>query len=203
MKVEGAALFRSLSLQDLILWANSPAPVGKSSYSYVVRYWHNREQIKDLASTLLSFQSNLWSIRIESSFVDIYTNDKSIYDSIADKFTDKIIHQFEPNENNQDLLENTNNIIVNKLPHNKYHYRVYLQPHKMAHDKDGKKKFINWLKQQNKLTCTPAIERWFINTDWNWDRRYILVEDEQTLLMLKLRNSEVVGKVYNFVVSDK
>jgi len=54
-----------------------------------------------------------------------------------------------------------------------------------------------------RVTCTPAVEKWFLITDWNWDRRYILVEDDQTLLMMKLRNADVVGKIYNFVISDK
>jgi hypothetical protein len=31
----------------------------------------------------------------------------------------------------------------------------------------------------------------------------VLVEDEGTLLMMKLRNSDVVGTVYNYVVTDK
>jgi hypothetical protein len=42
-----------------------------------------------------------------------------------------------------------------------------------------------------------------MKTEWNWDRRYVLVEDEGTLLMLKLRNPEVMGSVYNYVLSDK
>jgi hypothetical protein len=74
----------------------------------------------------------------------------------------------------------------------------------MAGDKEGKQKYIAWLKtQEDRVTCTPAVEKWFMTTDWNWDRRYILVQDESTLLMLKLRNSEVVGRIYNYVVSDK
>jgi hypothetical protein len=77
-------------------------------------------------------------------------------------------------------------------------------PHKMAKDREGKQKYLAWLKSQApRITCTPAIERWFLTTDWNWDRRYVLVEDESTLLMMKLRGADVVGRVYNFIVCDK
>lgn len=195
-------MFRTHSLQDLMLWANGPEPVGRY-YSHVVRYWKNRDQIKTIATELLGLDKNLWSIRIESSIIDFYTNDESLYNSFALKFAQDIIHRFEPDKNNQELLDKTNCIIVKKLPHDRYNYRAYLLPHKMAGDIEGKRKFLNWLKQQDTMTCTSAVENWFMNTDWNWDRRYILVEDEQSLLMLKLRNSEVVGKVYNFVISDK
>jgi len=91
-----------------------------------------------------------------------------------------------------------------KLPHNKYQFRVYLLPHKLAGDTEEKEKFINWMKTQNsKIRLTDTVIKWFMHTDWNWDRRYILVEDEPTLLMLKLRNSSVVGRIYNYVISDK
>jgi hypothetical protein len=74
----------------------------------------------------------------------------------------------------------------------------------MNGDKDEKERFISWVKNQNsKIRLTNSVIKWFINTDWNWDRRYVLVEDEATLLMLKLRNSSVVGRVYNYVISDK
>jgi hypothetical protein len=74
----------------------------------------------------------------------------------------------------------------------------------MKGDKAGKQQYLEWVKRQTpRITCTPAIEKWFLTTDWNWDRRYVLVEDESTLLMLKLRNAEVMGRIYNFVVSDK
>ena len=114
-------------------------------------------------------------------------------------------HCFEPSDATADLLNlNKNCITVKKLPKDRYNYRVYLLPHKMANDRPAKKKYIDWLKtQMPRVTCTSAVETWFLATDWNWDRRYILVEDDQTLLMMKLRNADVVGKIYNFVISDK
>jgi hypothetical protein len=74
----------------------------------------------------------------------------------------------------------------------------------MAGDKEGKMQYVNWLKKQYpKVTCTEAVEKWFVTTDWNWDRRYILVKDESMLLMLKLRNPDVVGRIYNYQLCDK
>ena len=74
----------------------------------------------------------------------------------------------------------------------------------MSNDVEGKKKHIEWIKSQApRITCTDAVENWFIKTDWNWDRRYVLVDSEQTLLMLELRNAAVVGRIYKYVVTDK
>jgi hypothetical protein len=71
----------------------------------------------------------------------------------------------------------------------------------MRGDKEAKKQYIDWIKKQSpRITFTDAIATWFLSTEWNWDRRYVLVEDDHTLLLLKLRNSEVVGRIYNYVI---
>jgi len=63
---------------------------------------------------------------------------------------------------------------------------------------------LSWVESQNgKITISTALKEWFISTNWNWDRRYVLVEDEKTLLMLKLKNSDAVGSIYDYVISDK
>ena len=166
--------------------------------------YDNRSDVLPLVDTLLGKDSRLWAKRIEHKTIDIYTNDKEFYEELSAKFKDIIEQRYEPDEIYVNLLDNPKAIVCDKLPHNKYNFRVYLQPHKLAGDLEAKQKFIDWMVLQHpKITCTTAVQNWFIKTDWNWDRRYVLVEDEGTLLMMKLRNSAVVGTVYNYVIADK
>ena len=204
LDLEGCALFRTKTLNDIEAFCLGPNP-DTHHYSLWQRAWNNRADILSVSKFLEKYNKEDYSLRIESSILDFYTNDKDIYNSISTDFESIIRQRFEPNETNLDLLNaNQNYITVDKLPKGRYNYRVYLLPHKMKGDKEGKQRYLDWLELQTpKVTCTPAIKKWFISTDWNWDRRYILVEDEATLLMLKLRNSEVVGRIYNFVISDK
>jgi hypothetical protein len=204
LQLNGCAIFRQKPL-DFIKGFCVGATANERPYSLMSKAYNERENILALVNLLESYDSKLWTKRIESSRIDFYTNDVGLYAKLAADFKHILIHQFEPDLGSIDQLNvSTSSVIVKKLPHNKYNYRAYLLPHKMAGDKEGKLKYIAWLKTQgDKITCTAAVERWFIATDWNWDRRYILVEDESTLLMLKLRNSEVVGRIYNYVVSDK
>ena len=196
-------MFRVRTLEDVREFCLSDEP-DKRSYSYAARNWVHRHGLLELADFLLANPTPIWTKRIEHSIIDFYTNDKDFYDVLSTTFESTLIHRFEPSEESAELLDDSSKIVVKKLPHNKYNYRVYLLPHKMANNREGKQKFVDWLKRQSpKITCTTAIEHWFIKTDWNWDRRYVLVEDEATLLMLKLRNAEVVGRIYNFVISDK
>ena len=126
-----------------------------------------------------------------------------MYNDLFLTFEEVACARSEPNEKDLDLLENTGSIIVKKLPHNKYAYKAFLLPHKINNRKD-KKEYVNWITGQNdRILISDAVKEWFIKTDWNWDRRYVLIEDSQTLLMLKLRNPEVLGRIYDYVISDK
>jgi hypothetical protein len=204
LKQTGAAIFRYKDLNFVKDFChqteNSDRP-----YSVFYKAFQQKDSILELCEFLEQWDAKLWTKRIENNIIDLYTNDKDFYQQVSLKFAEILIHRFEPSIDNLTLLNNDASVMaVKKLPHNRYRYRVYLLPHKMAGDKEGKQKYINWLKSQNlKVTCTEAVQKWFMHTDWNWDRRYVLVEDEQTLLMMKLRNSEVVGRIYNYVVSDK
>jgi hypothetical protein len=203
LSVKGVSVFRSYSVADIEEYYSQADPDSRP-YSLLARGWPYKEELVKLAKLLSTHDSKLWTKRIENTLIDFYTNDLNFYNDISDKFDYAVLQRFEPDGAYTDLLDEPQTIITAKLPHNKYKYRVYLKPHKLAGDKPSKQKYVDWLKsQQPRITCTPAVERWFIKTDWNWDRRYVLVEDENTLLMLKLRNPEVAGRVYNYVIADK
>jgi len=200
---EGVAIIRSFSLEKIIeIGAGLYRPV--LAHHMVTRAMNNRSNILDLANYLLLLDSTVWTKRIENSIFDFYTNDRKLYDDFSAKFTQLVVQRFEPEYNTINLLEDSKIIICDKLPHNKYKYRVYLRPHKLAGDEEAKDKLLNWMISQSpKITCTTAIQHWFKKTEWNWDRRYVLVEDEGMLVMLKLRADVIVGAVYKYVIADK
>lgn len=202
LKIQGGPIFRNKDFDKIKNYCLS-LKENEYNYSLASKVYNNREEILNFLDFFKNQKENNidFTLRIEQSTVDYYTNDKASYDNISNRFEEKIIHRFEPNENS---VISENSIICKKYPHDRYQYRVYLLPHKMAKDLESKQNYVQWLKKQgDKVTCTKAVEEWFIKTDWNWDRRYILVEDESMLLMLKLRNSDVVGRIYKFVISDK
>jgi hypothetical protein len=186
--------------KDLVL---SPDPC---KYSFIVsqKAWDNRKLISQFVDFLDYYDTSTYAKRIETNIIDLYTNDADLYKKAYELFSYITVSRSEPKDLNLTLDTDVNSIIVKKYPHNKYRHKVFLLPHKMKKDKISKRRFVEWLKSQNpRITCSEAVEKWFMDTEWNWDRRYILVEDDKTLLMLKLRNSEVVGRIYNYVLSDK
>jgi hypothetical protein len=207
LQIDGCVIFRTQPTSNIKDWLESFNSTVEYGYQYDT--WRkaaaNKEIISSICDFLNGYEEDTYATRVERNRLDVYTNDPEFYEKLSLCSQDYMVHRFEPNINNVDILNNSqNSITVDKLPKGRYRYRVYLMPHKMAKDREGKQKYLAWLKSQSpRITCTPAIERWFLTTDWNWDRRYVLVEDESTLLMMKLRGAEVVGRVYNFVVYDK
>lgn len=204
--IPGCVLLRNqASFDDVKDFLTNPLDEERYYYGSVIHAHANSTVILKLCDYLAQHSKDQYALRIEQSRLDVYTNDMEFYEGISQLLATSLVHRFQPRAADIDILnQGHNNIAVSKLPRDRYRYRAYLLPHKMANDRQGKQKYLDWVKlQQPRITCTESIERWFMATDWNWDRRYVLVEDEATLLMLKLRNAEVLGRVYNFVISDK
>lgn len=200
LRVPGVAIFRLFKLEDV---PTLDFKVGTSIHSTKTKAANNKTNIILLSNFLLRWNNESWSKRIEQSNIDIYTNDKELYTQLLVELSGIISACSEPDENHLDILEKSGCIITKKLPHDRYHFKAFLLPHKIK-DKESKKQYLDWIAGQgDRILISNRVKQWFIDTNWNWDRRYVLVEDEQTLLMLKLRNSEVIGRVYDYVVSDK
>jgi len=204
LKVSGITILRTKSLESVIDYIENHLPYSTHpTHSMMHKVRANERTIKRVCNFLLTTDITEWAKRIESNSIDIYTNNKLLYKQISEVLSDLVVHCYEPAN---DMLANESQytIITKKLPHNLYRYKVYLRPHKLARDKTAKTEFIAWITaQNNKILLSDSVKAWFITTDWNWDRRYVFVDNEQTLLLLKIRNSDAVGKVYEYKISDK
>lgn len=196
--LSGVSVLRQIKLEDLDTQLQHLEY--KNPYSLIKKAIDNRDNLVAFANCMLGFQENEWAKRIESSSIDIYTNNTVLYNKLKTEFAGLVDHCFEPE--NPELLQSTSSVIVKKLPHGKYKYKVFLLPHKMK-DVNDKHMYIEWLESRSdKILLSEAVKKWFIATMWNWDRRYILVEDEPTLLMLKLRAADVVGRIHDYVIVE-
>jgi hypothetical protein len=200
LNIPGVAIFRQYGLEQIPLLNFAGQ---KHSHSIMGRAALHKQELIALSVFLSKWDSELWAKRIEYNSVDLYTNDKKMYEELSLNFEEFVSTRSEPNECDLDILEHTGSIIVKKLPHDKYAYKAFLLPHKLK-DRQDKREYVDWISgQSDRILISDVVKEWFVKTDWNWDRRYVLVEDSQTLLMLKLRSSEALGRVYEYVISDK
>lgn len=203
LKLEGSSVIRHRTTEDLVkLFDTYNQKLATNSLmSKAVR---NKDDILKLSKFLEKFDKHLYAVRHESDVFDLYTNNVDLFDDLMSKFNSFVRLVCSPESgSDESLLQQKKNIIVKKYPHDRYRYRVFLLPHKITDTKE-KIEFLGWINSQNnRIRLTTAVYDWFLNTRWNWDRRYVLVEDQNTLLLLKLKNPEAVGGIYDYVISDK
>ena len=204
--IPGIGSIRYRSIKDFIDFIVSKKRNGLHYYissSTVQKIQSNSKMILSFLKTLQAVPEDQWGKRIECDNIDIYTNNKDLFDSLSRDFENETVHKFEP-AGDPNLLSDSNICVVNQYPYDRYQYKVFLLPHKLNKDIDRKEKFLTWLNTQGeKVQISDAVKDWFIRTDFNWDRRYMYVEDEQTLLMLKMREGTALGRVHKYVLADK
>ena len=207
LDIPGISATRIYSNKEVLEFLHGPFPkqaTGGWLFSRSKNHlWANRQDVLDLYDELADYTAKKdYGTRVENCWIDIYTNDENLYHNLSHKFSAILVHRYEPKPETIELLDQKV-CVVDKLPKGRYQYRVYLTPHKIK-DQDSKESFISWMQEQRpRVTFTGAVESWFRYTVVNWDRRYVLVEDEGTLLMMKLKNANAVGKVNKYVVADK
>lgn len=204
LRVKGAAIFRYNSYADIKALMISPLPVGVKLYKLEEKALDNKDIVYSVADFLSKYPKELFALRIENSIFDIYTNDQEFFDRASEEFKLFTWRRFVPDPVTEHLLENGRKIIGKKLAHGKYQYKVYLTPHKLEFESSVRNNFIDFVEQNSgKILMSRSVKDWFIRTQWNWDRRYIYVDNEQTLLMLKLKCSDAVGSFYEYLIIDK
>jgi len=146
-----------------------------------------------------NFESSLYSIRVEDSIFDIYTNDINLHASMLKRFHGFLRSTSVPES---DVLADLgqHDILSKSYPHGKFQFKVFLTPHKLTMDE--KLNFLGWIsKQSDGFLISDAVSNWFIKMVYNYDRRYMYVLDEKTLLMIKLKMPEALGTVYRYVLT--
>jgi hypothetical protein len=203
VSLKGCGIFRNHGFDDIKAFCSGKT-TSLSYYDHGNSTKTNSELVLNIVDFLESNPSIAYGKRIQGNFIDFYTNDEKFYRDFLETFEPLIRHGVEPLPGHVDQILNSSDVFVTKLPHGKYKFKVFLLPHRMKSNKDQKQQFIDWVTSQSpRILMSKAVKSWFIRTEWNWDRRYVLVEDEQTLFMMKLRSAEVVGKAHEYQLVDK
>jgi len=191
-----------MDLLSVIEFCNQDSLPIQSHYNPKEKAWLNRQNIYKIASALSRYPTELWAKRIESNILDLYTNDEEFFTRFTTQFSSIVRNASAPNKETIDQLNSPFTILANKLPHDKYKYKVYLTPHNMSRDLATRSNYLIWIKEQgDRIKISDSVKTWFLTCYYNWDRRYLLVEDEKTLFMLKLRDGSAVGKTYKYVIA--
>jgi hypothetical protein len=200
----GSGIFRNTDIMSVIEFCNQDPAPQPTHYATKDKAWANRINIYKVASMLARYPADSWSKRIETNIMDIYTNDEEFYNKLLNQFSGIVRNASAPIKETIDQLDSPYTVVANKLPHDRYRYKVYLTPHAMPRDRITRANYLIWIKEQgDRIKISDSVKQWFLTCNYNWDRRYMLVEDEKTLFMLKLRDGSAVGQTYKYVIAKK
>lgn len=199
--MQGVSIYRMKSIRGTIDFLTGRNPYQGIIGNTLQQAMQNKENLLRLSNFLLTLEGEYFQ-RIERNQVDFYTNDKELHSCIETIFADRVRLSFVPRTTLLDELDTNKYIICKRLPHKKYKFKVYLLPHKIKNI-DEKRQYVDWLLKNNKVHISESTARWFIQTEWYWDRRYIYVEDEASVLLVQMRCASALGRVYEYLVSDK
>lgn len=151
---------------------------------------------------LNTIPNNGFQKRSESDVINIYTNDQNFIKCAKSDLSHRIVELYEPTEESLKLLTTDEKVLlVSKLPYNKFNYRVIIKPHKLKQDQ--KEQFITFLENNPGIGIQDSVKTFIRTNDMNWDRRYVYVDTEQTLTMLKLAFIDAVSTIHRYVLNDK
>lgn len=199
LKMEGASVFRMYNLSSILEKIEEDT---HGRLMYLAKAKNNKNSIARLVNFLTSLDKEFYFKRIERNTITLYVNNKELFDNIVKEFNDIVSLLVYPIKQLEEGLEDSQTILVKKLPHNRYRYKAFLTPHRVSSIEE-KAKYIAWIQNNPNILISETVSQWFIVTHWNWDRRYVFVEDHATLVLLKLRNPEALGRVYNYKIIDK
>jgi hypothetical protein len=172
-----------------------------------IDHWRETEQrtrtadLSKMSALLCRFDRKEWQYRIEYTCFDVYTSNREMYQAlISSELADKISECHEPDVDSIKILDDPNNQIVTDYPHGRYRFKVFLNPTKLSGSVSAREDVANWLLAQNpKIHCTETVADWFETARSGSSLRYVLVDDDATLLLLKLRAGGAVTRIYNYI----
>jgi hypothetical protein len=191
---------RNNVIEGIICYRNSqPEPSYK--WTNIYRRHHNVD-IHDIVDFTEKLKPcfDLVKIRIEHDFLDIYTEDRQIYDTLSNSLSKWTKYVWEPE--NQEYLNfllssNSVKILCDEYPHKKYRYKVYI---KQKLSLETKKNFASWVKNYPEKIITTGDSTAWLNEEiaYTWNP-CVYIEDQATLSMVGLFLGSNVQRVEEYI----
>ncbi len=140
--------------------------------------------------------------RIESYFIDFYLETESEYREVQTRLAKYLVRVVEPDNEEQlkTLLENKKYNLCNKLPHDKYRYKVTFKdmPPKVRND------LIAWAEQYNNedIYVTESTRRHFKSLKYHCGSHYFYVKDSKMITLIAMAASGYIRRTDEYVVRN-
>lgn len=142
-------------------------------------------------------------IRAEYHTLNYYAGDEGTYKTIKSILKKWVVCLTEPGSQEElEVLLNSKSkkVICNKLPYDKYRYKLTIKPSMPVAQRE---KFLEWLKQfPDSFHPTESTKKWLSGEHSYLPEPYIYIEDSKQITFVKLFLGNSSGRCEEFVVRD-
>lgn len=175
-----------------------------NSFSFKNRNFTDSQKQKliEFSSVVSPILDQGHKVRAESNTMSLYLLDEATHDSLVRELKPYIRSVTIP-DSNEDLekLYSKNHIVMcNKLPHNKYEYRLMLKENM---PEKAKENLANWINNAGDDVSVPGkTDSWIRGSrTWIYDP-FIYAKSSKHLTMLSLILGSSVKRIYEYVLRD-
>lgn len=163
--------------------------VPKQHLEYIDKFKNEFTKVKNLPNIKL---------RVEGSRINFFTDSKQVYTQVINTLYPYVLEITEPADNELELLQaNQKIIIVDKLPHNLYEYKVTFK----RLDESIKVRLNKFISQQlNCIKVNNATQNYLSSTKvYMSGNPYVYLKDSNVLLMLKLISDGYIQNTNQYI----
>jgi len=180
---------------------------GAKVIEFLYRNSHQQGKISDdLIEFLFHAQHYLANTkikkRIEYYFIEFYVETESEYLDVQTRLAKYVVRVVEPDDEEQlkILLENKKYNLCNKLPHNKYRYKVTFKdmPPKVRNN------LIAWAERYDNddIYVTESTRRHFKSLKYHYGSHYFYIKDSKMITLIAMAASGYIRKTDEYVVRN-
>lgn len=129
-------------------------------------------------------------IRVESPYINFYTNNSADVEKLAKIASDKVKYVCLPLPGSETLLDDRK-VLVKNLD---YSYRITMGRTRQNHED-----FVNWCKGKEDRVRLPKSASKYLSKNNSWGGYYFYVKDDKTLTLVKMFLGEGINLVESVV----
>ena len=162
----------------------------------------DKQQLLEYITAVEPFLHNNMQMRAEWDSLSFYLNDTDLYKQLQQALSDWIVSITEPESINdiEYLQEKGCLVLCDELPHDRYHYRIYLRYQMPIHLRLN---FLGWLDNYtDTVKPSKGTIKWLSGANPYFQDPFIYISDQNQLLMVKLFLGEYARKTEEFVLRN-
>ena len=198
-QISGASYIKRWGIEDTLGFCDETKKQGFFLKSTAL----DKKNLKQYITAIQPFLDKEIQLRAESNKLSFFLNDKTMYEDLikaAYPWINSVTKPISDEEATLLLEGKTSQVLCDSLPHDKFHYKIFLRYQMPAHQRLA---FLEWIKNyDDAVRPSRNTLKWMSNNGPYMQDPFIHVSDKNQLLLTKLYLGQYARNTQEFVLRD-